>query len=138
VEYAKYFKTKSFKAIAELINTELKPLIQLILANNSLEFFEEKQKKGEEIPPFRLEAAKELFIKSLDDVCKILFECKKTERALNSAVMLQRFEIENWQKIRPFEYFISVLKKNYTAFREVLKSMHKLGKSKFFNINFNR
>lgn len=136
VEYTKYAKSKSYEKIKEVINREMDPLFHLIQANNSLEFFEEKEKKGEDVPKFRFEAAKDLLIKSLDEVCKILFDCKKVERPLNSAVMLQRFDLPNWQKIRPFEYFLSVLKKNYIAFREVLKTMHKLGKSIFLLYQF--
>lgn len=134
VEYTKYIKSKAYKGISELISNELMPLNQLIISNNSLEYFEEKIKKGEVIAGFRLRAAKELFVKSLDDVCKILFSCNEIERKFDTDAMLKRFEIEGWKKIRPFEFLISVLEKKYNLFRELLKTMHKQGKSKYIEL----
>lgn len=132
MEYAKYAKSKSYKGILEVILTEIRPLEQLILSNDSLEFFEEKIKKGEVIPDFRLAAAKELFIKSLDDACKILLKCKETERPFDTAVMLKRFDIPNWKSIRAYEFFLSNLEKHYTIFRDILKMMHKIGRNRWF------
>jgi hypothetical protein len=129
-EYAKYVKSKSFKSINELINRELKPLEQLIIASNSLDYFEEKKAKGEFIPEFRTSAAHELFVKSLDDVCKILLSCDKIPRALDTAVTLNRLELPNWPNIRPFEYYLSQLKQKFTTFRETLSMMFRIGKSK--------
>lgn len=130
-EYAKYVKSKSFKSINELVNRELKPLEQLIIASNSLDYFDEKKTKGEPVPEFRTTAAHELFIKSLDDVCKILLACNKIPRALNTAITLSRLELPDWPKIRPFEYYLSQLKQKFTMFREVLKNMYKMGKSNY-------
>jgi hypothetical protein len=129
VEYNKYVKSKPYKEIADIINTELKPLEQLIMSCTSLDFFEERKKKGEEVQEFRLTAAREVFIKSMDNICKILFTCKELERDFDCARMLERFEIPNWKNIRPYEYFLSILQKNYNAFREQLKTMYKQGKS---------
>ena len=86
VEYAKYMKSKSLKQISEVINTELKPLEQLVISCSNIDFFDERQTKGESIPIFRLDASKELFVRSLDEVCQILHFCKKIDRPLDTAV----------------------------------------------------
>jgi len=44
--------------------------------------------------------------------------------------MLNRLELANWPKIRPFEYYLSQLKQRFTTFRETLSMMFKIGKSK--------
>jgi hypothetical protein len=113
-----------------VISGELKPLEQLVFANNTLEVFEEKLKKGEEVPNFRLEAAREIFIRSLDAVSGILFKCKAIEKVLDTALMLSRFEIANWKNIRAYEFYISTLQKNYQKFRDELRNLFKIGKSK--------
>lgn len=129
-EYAKYVKSKAFKSINELINRELKPLEQLIIASNSLDYFEEKKTKGESIPEFRTSAAHELFVKSLDDVCQILVACGKIPQALDTAVTLARLDLPNWPAVRPFEYYLSQLKERFTTLRETLSMMFRIGKSK--------
>lgn len=129
-EYTKYVKSKSYKSINELINRELKPLEQLIIASNSLDYFKEKKAKGEFIPEFRTSAAHELFVKSLDDVCQILLSCNKIPRTLDTAIMLNRLELPNWPEIRPFEYYLSQLKQRFTTLTEILSMMFKMGKSK--------
>ena len=128
-EYTKFLKGKSYKAIAELISKELKPLEQLIIASNSMDYFEEKKAKGEVVPNFRNDAAQELFIKSLDDVCQILLSCNAIEKPLDTATMLKRMELPNWTQIRSFEFHLTQLKQKFSVLREVLKSMHKCGKS---------
>lgn len=122
-------KSKSYKSINELINRELKPLEQLVISSNSLDYFDEKRSKGESIPEFRTSAAHELFVKSLDDVCRILLSCNKIPIALDTTITLTRLELPNWPNIRAFEYYLSQLKQRFETFRETLKSMYKMGKS---------
>lgn len=131
MEYAKYAKGKSFKFILELVCKELKPLEQLIIASNSLEYFEEKKAKGEVVPNFRVDAAQELFIKSLDDVYQILLTCNVLTDPLDTGLMLKRMELANWINIRPIEFYLSQLKSRYQNLRDVLKAMHKAGRSIF-------
>jgi len=130
VEYVKYMKNKSYKAIAELIAGELKPLDQLVLASTSIAYFEEKKTKGEVVPGFRMEAAMELFIKSLDDACQILVSCNAIEKPLDTSIMLKRFELANWIDIRPFQFYISQLEHKFSVFRKVLSDMQKCGRGK--------
>ncbi len=133
-EYAKYMKGAAFKEINALISRELKPLEQLVISSTSIDYFDEKKTKGETIPTFRIEAAKELFIKSLDEVCQILLFCKIIERPLDTAVLLKRFEIPNWQHVRPFEFYLTQLKIKFAAFKKSLSDMHKVGRSTLYSM----
>ena len=113
----------------------MKPLEQLIIASNSLDYFEQKQLNKEYVPPFRISAAHELFIKSLDDVCKILYFCKKIDKELNSKLLISRMDLPNWTSIRPFEFYLTQLKEKFIIFRTILSTMFKIGRSKIiYNI----
>jgi len=103
---------------------------KLIISSNGIDYFDELKTKGEIVPDFRIKAANELFVVSLDAVAKILLFCNKIDKPLDTELLLSRLEIPNWPEIRPFEYYLSQLKRKLTLLRETLKMMFKLGKSK--------
>lgn len=104
---------------------------KLIIASNGIDYFDEVQAKGEVVPDFRIKAANELFVVSLDAVAEILLFCKKIDKSLDTGLLLSRLEIPDWPEIRPFEYYLSQLKRKLNLLRETLKTMFKLGKSNF-------
>lgn len=105
------------------------PLEKLIIASNGLDYFEEVKANKEVVPTFRITAATELFIKSLDEVSKVLLSCAAIDKPLSTEVLLNRLELKNWQEIRPFEYYLSQLKQKLDTFRKTLQNMFKIGKS---------
>jgi hypothetical protein len=131
VEYTKYQKSRSFKAITELLNSELRSLENLVTSSYSRDFFSERKTKGEVIPQFRRQAADELFVKSLDEVTQTLFSCQQLERPLDTALMLGRLDIPNWIHIRPFQFYLKQLEQKLDALKAVLQLMHKMGKSTY-------
>lgn len=129
VDYGKYLKKKSYKFISELLGKELKPLEKLIIASNSIDYFDDLREKGEVVPSFRIKAADELFVISLDAVAAILLFCNKIDKPLDTGLLLSRLEIPNWPDIRPLEFYLTQLKRKLNLLRGTLRTMFKLGKS---------
>lgn len=104
----------------------------MIRSSYGLDFFAKKKEKKEPVPAFREEAALELFIKSLDEVVRILRFCNMIDKPFDTATMLARFRIPDWEKIRPLKYYLTLLQNKYNEFRNVLKKMYELGRTRWY------
>lgn len=106
----------------------MKPLTLLIEANlNFHKLNLMMESPSEVVPDFRFKALEVEFCKFFTGVCDIYKEFGKLNNPYDIKQMLHVLKIEQWPKVRPFEYYLTPLKQSITTVRSTLLEMNKLG-----------
>ena len=79
------------------------------------------------VDEFRYNALEAEFSKYFTGICEILKEFGDLKNHFNIPQMLKTMKIPNWQKIRPFEFYLTPLNNAINKARTNMLGMHKLG-----------
>lgn len=124
--YNKHIKN-TYKEMSGIHQTAMGPLTKLLESNLSFHQLEQMINKGEDVPNFRYVALETEFSKFLTGILEILKTYGTLQYHFNIPQMLKTMKIENWKKIRPFEYFMSEMADKIKKVREELLEMQRLG-----------
>lgn len=124
--YNKHIKT-TYKDMSVIHATAMSPLTKLLEANLNFYQLEQMIARGEDVPDFRYNALETEFSKFLTGILEILKTYGTLQYHFNIPQMLKTMKIKNWDKIRPFEYFMSDMKEKIKKVRDELLTMQKLG-----------
>ena len=114
--------------MAEVHSSGMKPLTQLIDANLNFQKLEKMIATPKtEVPEFRTIALEEQFCEKLTTCCQIFKDFGTLNDHFDIRQMIKTLKIEDWQKIKPFWYFLTPLLKSINVVRATLHQMHKDG-----------
>ena len=125
--YVKHIKA-TYPEMSGYHANAMKPLTLLIEAN--LNFHKLNlmiESPTEVVPEFRFKALEVEFCKYFTGVCDILKEFGTLNNPYDIKQMLHVLKIEHWEKVRPFEFYMTPLKQAITKVRSSLLEMNRLG-----------
>jgi hypothetical protein len=125
--YVKHIKA-TYPEMSGYHANAMKPLTLLIEANlNFHKLNLMMESPTEVVPEFRFKALEAEFCKYFTGVCDILKEFGTLNNPYDIKQMLHVLKIEHWEKVRPFEFYLTPLKQAITKVRSSLLEMNRLG-----------
>ena len=109
----------------------MQPVVDLYNACVNLDNFH-KLSRTRSFPEFRKKALTEKFVHHLTAVCQILRvypgpDGKLLDQEYDIAHILELLELEGWEDIPPFRFYIEPMQNAYRELVKVLRDMHKAG-----------
>ena len=111
----------------EVLSKAMMPLTLLCDKNNNFHQLEQMIASGIEVPEFRYNALETEFSTHLTNVLEIIKSYGALENHFNIPQMLKTMKIKNWEKIRPFEFYLSEMKFLIKEMRKELLHLHVKG-----------
>ena len=138
--YVKHARTTN-PALAKIHTEAMQPVVDLYTACVNLDNFHRLRVKGREFPEFRKKALTEKFVHHLKIVCDILkvypdpnqkppgeeSPGKTLDQEYDIAHIVELLELENWENIPPFAFYLEPMRHAYKELVTCLRDMHKRG-----------
>ena len=134
--YIKYStkRDNTFEKLFKIVKDNREPLEILIIANHNYALQEkmdaELEKVGKlRLPIFRTKAVLDVFVKEMNTVSVIFHKNGRLDHPFDTQRLLDKLQIADgkWDKILPFNYYLSQLHEKMTELRDHLTSLYNKG-----------